>query len=201
MASSTLTESLDFFKEWFFLFFSWVFCSIGKTWLRDESCYPSCRTTSTLAVLHNLGSFQSSGKICTQHIHRPVESVSKKVSIFVLCWAATFVLCQETNEHNLISDKPTYFPHPNVSFDNILQNIIPEWPSRCYHLVLSKQAPRLACFHSRHAHHLVIETHVHGSVLQSHAGEARPKQTTFPCVHLKKIKEKRKKSTFQLLSD
>lgn len=53
--------------------------------------------------------------------------------------------------------KAAYFPHPNGSFDNTLQNIIPQWLGRCYHLVLSKQAPRLACFHSSHVHHLLLE--------------------------------------------
>lgn len=71
--------------------------------------------------------------------------------------------------------QPAHFPHPNESFDNILQNIIPQWPSRCYHLVLSKQAPRLACFHSRHVHHLLMETHVREPVPQSRKVEARLK--------------------------
>lgn len=43
----------------------------------------------------------------------------------------------------------------------------------CYRLAVSKHAPRLACFYSRHVHHLPMETHVREPVLQSHMVRAR----------------------------
>lgn len=99
----------------------------------------------------------------------------KKMIVSLSQLAVTFVTCEETNRLNFISDTACSLPTPNESFDNILQNIIPQWPSRCYHLVLSKQAPRLACFHSRHVHHLLMETHVREPVPQSRKVEARLK--------------------------